>query len=247
MNEIIALNFTGDPFQIFYPPHLVVIAILILLYLSLIYVRRNASPRFKDIFRHILAVVLLVNELSWHWWNWYVGQWTIQTMLPLHVCSMLVFVSALMLVTKSKRIYEYAYFMGIGAAMQAVLTPDLGIYGFPHYRFFQTFISHGGIILAALFMTVVENYRPYWKSLGRVFMGMNLYMGVVFLINSLIGSNYMFIMRKPDTPSLMDVLGPWPWYLLSLEAIGITICLLLYLPYMIYDWRNRKSALPAVI
>lgn len=240
MNEFIGLNFTGEPFQIFYLPHLVVIAVLVLIYLSLIYVRRIASQRFKDTFRYVLAVVLIVNELSWHWWNWYVGQWTIQTMLPLHVCSVLVFVSALMLVTRSKRIYEFAYFMGIGAALQAVLTPDLGTYGFPHFRFFQTFISHGGIILAALFMTVVENYRPYWKSLLRVFIGMNLYMGVVFIINSLIGSNYMFIMRKPDTPSLMDVLGPWPWYILAIEAIGIAVCLLLYLPFVINDWRKKK-------
>jgi hypothetical integral membrane protein (TIGR02206 family) len=247
MNEFITLDFTGDPFQIFYPPHLVVIAILILIYLSLIFVRRSTSRRFNDIFRYTLAAVLVINELAWHWWNWYVGQWTIQTMLPLHVCSVLVFVSAFMLVTRSKRIYEFAYFMGIGAAMQAVLTPDVGIYGFPHFRFFQTFISHGGIILAALFMTVVENYRPYWKSLLRVFVGMNIYMAVVFIINSLLGSNYMFIMRKPVTPSLMDVLGPWPWYILSLEAIGLAVCLLLYLPYVIYDWRRSKSVSLAAV
>jgi len=26
--------------------------------------------------------------------------------------------------------------MGIGGALQALLTPDLGLYGFPHFRFF---------------------------------------------------------------------------------------------------------------
>jgi len=45
-----------------------------------------------------------------------------------------------MLVTKSYPFYEFAYFMGIAGTLQALLTPDLGIYGFPHYRFFQTFI-----------------------------------------------------------------------------------------------------------
>ncbi|GAB4481644.1 MAG: hypothetical protein OHK0031_03670 [Anaerolineales bacterium] len=33
-------------------------------------------------------------------------------------------------------IYELLYFMGIGGALQALLTPDVGIYGFPHYRYF---------------------------------------------------------------------------------------------------------------
>jgi hypothetical protein len=54
-----------------------------------------------------------------------------------------------------------------------------------------------------------------------------------------LGSNYLFIMRPPDTPSLIDMLGPWPWYILSLEAIALALCLLLYLPYAL---RDRRSA-----
>jgi uncharacterized membrane protein YwaF len=41
----------------------------------------------------------------------------------------------------------------------------------------------------------------------------------VGLVNWAIGSNYMFIARKPDTPSLIDVLGPWPLYIIWLEPI----------------------------
>lgn len=91
-------------------------------------------------------------------------------MLPLHVCSALVWVGALGLVMRSYKIYEFMYFMGIGGALQALLTPDLGIYGFPHYRFWQTYLSHGLIVTAAIYMTVVEGFCPTWKSLRRVFL-----------------------------------------------------------------------------
>lgn len=37
-----------------------------------------------------------------------------------------------------------------------MLTPDAGLYGFPHVRFFQIFISHGSIVAAAVYMTAVE-------------------------------------------------------------------------------------------
>ncbi len=90
-------------------------------------------------------------------------------------------------------------------------------------------------------MTVVEGFRPTWRSFARVAILGNVYMGVVFLINSLIGSNYMFINRKPDTPSLIDLLPPWPYYLIYLELIGFVVFLLLYLPYIIKDWRAKSA------
>jgi hypothetical integral membrane protein (TIGR02206 family) len=183
----------------------------------------------------------VVNELAYHAWYIRFGIWSIRYQLPLHICSVMVWAGAYMLVTRNRTVYEFSYFLGIGAAMQGLLTPDAGIYGFPHFRFFQTVTAHGLIIFSAVYMTAVEGFRPYPKSLVRVFLGMNLYMAAVYVMNSLIGSNYLFIMHKPETASLIDVLGPWPWYLLSLEAIGVVICLILYLPFFIFDLQNRKK------
>jgi hypothetical integral membrane protein (TIGR02206 family) len=84
-------------------------------------------------------------------------------------------------------------------------------------------------------MVVVEKMRPTWKSLGRVMIWMNVYMLAVGGVNALLGSNYLFIARPPETASLIDLLGPWPWYLLSLEGIGLVLFLLLYLPFAIRD------------
>ena len=237
MIQYFVKDFTGDPFVIFGGPHLVVLVILALANFSIFLFRQRFSPHIRKAFRYGLAVLLLVNELTWHVWNYAVGQWTIQTMLPLHICSVLVFASAIMLLARSYTIYEFAYFLGIGAAIQALMTPDLGIYGFPHYRYFQTFISHGGIITAAVYMTIVEGYRPTWKSLVRVGVWTNVYLLVVTGINLLIDSNYMFTLHKPPTASLFDVLGPWPWYLLAAEGIALVVFLILYLPFAVKDFR----------
>jgi len=144
-----------------------------------------------------------------------------------------------MLVTKNYRIYEFMYLMGIGGAIQVLATPDLGIYGFPHFRFFQTFISHGLIVTSAIYMTVVEGFRPTWKSLLRVAVWMNIYVIIVYLFNDAIGSNYLMVNGKPSTPSLLDLLPDWPIYILYMEGIGVITFLLLYLPFAIKDWRNR--------
>ena len=90
-------------------------------------------------------------------------------------------------------------------------------------------------------MTLVEGYRPYWSSLVRVAIWGNVYMAAVGLVNWLVGSNYLFIARKPDTPSLIDMLGPWPWYIISLEVVAFLMFLLLYLPYVLRDRRMKST------
>ncbi len=241
MSNFFVWDYPGAPFQFFGAAHLIALGLIVLLNIYLLRFKSLPESARAGV-RWGMAVVLWANEIGWHVWNASVGQWTLQTMLPLHVCSVLVWLGALMLVTRSYTIYEFSYFMGIGGALQALLTPDLGIYGFPHFRFFQTFISHGLIVTSAIYMTTVEGFRPTWKSIGRVFVGMNLYLVVVFFINQVIGSNYMFVAHKPETASLLDALPAWPWYILYMEAIGLVTCLLLYLPFIVKDWRRQPAA-----
>ena len=238
MEQFFEANYTGPPFEFLGPAHIG--ALLVLVALNLFLTRfRNAIDRAKGALRWMMAFILFGNEIAWHYWNFVVGKWTIQTMLPLHLCSLLVWTGAFMLVTKNYRIYEFMYLMGIGGAIQVLATPDLGIYGFPHFRFFQTFISHGLIVTSAIYMTVVEGFRPTWKSLLRVAVWMNIYVIVIYFFNDAIGSNYLMVNGKPSNPSMLDLLPDWPIYILYMEGIGVITFLLLYLPFAIKDWRNR--------
>lgn len=237
--QFFARNWTGARFTLFDTPHLTALAAVLLLNVWLLRFRA-ASEKTRGQVRWTMALILWLNEIGWHIWHAATGQWTVQTMLPLHLCSIMVWVGALGLVLRSERIYEFLYFLGIGGALQALLTPDLGVYGFPHYRFWQTFISHGLIVTSAVYLTVVEGFRPTWKSFRRVLVGANVYMLAVFFINQWLGSNYLFIARKPETASLLDMLPPWPYYIAYIELIGLFTCLLLYLPFAIQDWRAKR-------
>jgi hypothetical integral membrane protein (TIGR02206 family) len=240
MPNFFAANYSGPAFELFGRSHFAALGALLLLNLFLLRFK-NASDGTKSAIRWLLALTLLVNEIAWHYWNYIYGKWTLQTMLPLQLCSVLVWLGALMLMTKNYRIYEFMYFMGIAGAIQALATPGIGIYDFPHFVFFQYFISHGLIITSAIYMTVVEGFRPTWKSLVRVAIWMNIYVVIVYFINSAIGSNYLMINYKPNTPSLLDLLPDWPIYILYMELIGVISILLLYLPFAARDLRDRYS------
>jgi hypothetical integral membrane protein (TIGR02206 family) len=234
-------NYPGPAFEFLGAAHLVALGFWAIVIIVLTTRFRHASDRTKRIIRCTMAIILLVNEISYHIWALATGQWSIQVMLPLHLCAILVWTNIYMLFTKNKFIYEYSYFLGLAGSLQALLTPDVGIYGFPHFRFFQTFISHGILFTIPIYMTVVEGFRPTWKSMGKTLVGMNIYMFIVFIINRAIGSNYLFINYKPPTASLLDMLPPWPVYILYMELIGIVNCLVLYLPFAIKDWRTKRT------
>lgn len=246
MDNFFGKDFSGPPFQLFSLQHLAAIAVLFLLIGYFFWLRRHPSAHAEKITRWTMAAVLIINELGWHLWNLVNSTWTIQTMLPLHLCSVFVFLSAVMLVTHSYGIFEFAFFLGIGGAMQAFLTPDLGIYSFPHFRYFQVFISHGLIIAAALYMLIVERMRPTWKSLLKVVIAGNLYYVLLFFVNQALGSNYMYTAHKPATASLLDMLGPWPWYLLATEGIAAVVFLLFYLPFAIHDRKIKRKSTTAI-
>lgn len=240
-SQYFSKDYTGAAFAMFGPAHLGTLLLIVLLNLGLSRLK-NAPESTRHRIRLVMALILWVNEASIHLWMLYYGKWTIQEWLPLHMCSVLIWLSGFMLIFKVYRIYEFAYFLGIAGAMQALLTPDVGIYGYPHFRYFQTFIAHGLLVTAAIYMTTVEGFRPTWKSLGRIALWGNVYMVIIFLLNQLIGSNYMFLAHKLSTPSLLDVLPPWPYYIAFIELLALAMCLLLYIPFIIIDWRNGQKA-----
>jgi hypothetical integral membrane protein (TIGR02206 family) len=205
---------------------------------------KRADEPTKRFIRYALAIGLWLDEIIWQYWNYTEGQWTIQTMLPLHICSLMIWLGGLMLIFRNYRIYEFGYFLGLGAATQVLLTSYVPLELFTQYRYFQIFISHGLLITSVIYMTTVEGFRPTWGSYFRAVVGTNLYMAVLFPLNLLLGSNYMFLAYKPDEfASLLDILPAWPYYIIHMEILGILIWLMLYLPFAIKDWRTKPNKL----
>ncbi|MBK7450873.1 MAG: TIGR02206 family membrane protein [Anaerolineales bacterium] len=247
MFDVFSVEPTITQLQIFGPKHLTVIGIFVFIWLSFIYFRNTWGKTQKDNIRKVLAIALALNEIGLHIWSAYWGIWNIQTMLPLHLCSVMVWVTVYTALTDNRSLYDFTYFLGIGGALQAFLTPaDAIVYDIPHYRIMQTLIAHGLIITIPIFMTVVEGLRPTLASFKRIFIWTNIYMIFIFFFNYAIGSNYLFIAQKPPSLTLMDILSPWTLYIPPLELVAFSIFFILHIPFLIKD-RLEKSAQIKVI
>ena len=190
------------------------------------------------------ATVLLVNETA-HW-IWRLAdsglEQFLQFHLPLHVCGIAVFAVMGALVFRNRIAYEIAWFWGIAGTANAVITPQLEV-GFPEYRFFQYFITHGGIVAGALFATWGLGMRPSAMSLIRAFVLLHVLFVVAYGANMALGSNYMFLMAPPDTRSPF-FFAPWPWYIPILDAVALLLFFLLLLPFLIRNRPRRDIASP---
>jgi hypothetical integral membrane protein (TIGR02206 family) len=157
----------------------------------------------------------------------------LENILPLHLCDIAAITAGFALLTRRPALCALTYFWGLAATMQALLTPALGV-GFPNWPFITFFIQHFAIVGAALYLPLVDGWRPrlpLWSDPLRVYGWSVAYLVFVFMVNRMLQTNFGFASRPPDNPSLIDHLGPWPWYLFSMQGIALALFLLLALPH----------------
>jgi hypothetical integral membrane protein (TIGR02206 family) len=138
-------------------------------------------------------------------------------------------VTAAALWTRRIGAFELAYFWGFSGTLQAILTPAMKD-GFPAPDFFRYFAMHSGIIVSLFYLTAGLGLRPRRGAVWRVYGWTLVYAVVVGLIDWAIDGNYFYLCRKPSG-SLLDILGPWPWYILSGAGLAAVMYWLLDLPY----------------
>jgi hypothetical integral membrane protein (TIGR02206 family) len=165
-------------------------------------------------------------------------------LLPLHLCSLAVLLTAWMLVTRSPRVFEVAYFWAMGGTTQALLTPDLHL-GFPHPAFLFFFASHGLVIVGVLYAVIALRLRPYPISIVRVALITLALAAAVLGVNLWLGTNFLYLMAKPAGASLLDWFGPWPWYWLGLIGAALVSFLVLYAPFFLLDLLRGGGGVPA--
>lgn len=207
------------------PGHRAVLLIVAAAAAALLVAARWLRGREDRLARRLLAVALIGNELLS--WSWAAAHGVVR--VPLQLCDLAVGLMAWALWTLRPRACELIYFWGLAGSFQALATPDLNV-GLPARSAVHFFLSHGGVVLLSVYLAVTGRVQATWGSVARVWGVTNLYAAAAGLINGLWGANYGYLARKPSQPSLLDVLGPWPWYIVGMEGLALVFFVMLYLP-----------------
>jgi hypothetical integral membrane protein (TIGR02206 family) len=155
--------------------------------------------------------------------------------LPLELCDLTLWLTVASTLTLQPTVFEFAWLAGLGGSLMAVLTPDLWAppLSYPTIYFF---LAHGGVIASLLFLvwSGLARLRPgcVWRTLCLL----NAYAAVIGVFNAVFHTNYMYLCRKPSSASLLDLFGPWPFYIAAGEATAVIMFWLLWVPF-----RNKRS------
>jgi len=103
--------------------------------------------------------------------------------------------------------------------------------GFPDTRCLSFFALHGGVAISAALVAFGLGVRPRPGAHIRAFWITNAYAAVAALINAAAGTSYLYLRAKPSQPSILDVMGPWPWYILAADVLAFLIFWALMIPF----------------
>ena len=92
-----------------------------------------------------------------------------------------------------------------------------------------------------IYASAVYGMRPTVKSIFKAFGAIQIYLVFIVGVNALIGSNYLFLMRKPEHTSLLDVLGDWPFYILVEELLILPFFFLIFGLFKLSDYFSRSQ------
>lgn len=177
-------------------------------------------PALRHPLRRGLGGSIAAVELLWYVYAIRQGWFQPPEGLPLHLCDLTLWLTVLALWTLRQRAFELAYFWGLVGTSMALLTPDLpgGALSYPVCQFF---LSHGLVIVAILFLAgsglMAPRPRTFWMAY-RFLLG---YVGVLLAFNAIFGTNYMYLLKKPAHPSLLDWMGSWPLYIAVAAAAAL--------------------------
>lgn len=208
---------------------------------GLVWVGRRQTESQARIFGRVLAVLILVMFIVALFYK--LTQPALDTSVPLQLCDVAELTAAYALWSRRQWAFVLTYYWCLVLSSQALITPDEGTPeqgspDFPNHLFITFFALHVLVVWAPIYLTWGRRMRPRWRDYRFTVIVTFVWAAFTFTFNAITGTNYGYLNRKPPTASLLDVLGPWPVYLLAEIAIVLIVWALMTWPWE----RSRQDA-----
>lgn len=224
-------------FKLFGTAHIAILCSVLALAGLLAFLQRTLFRNSRTL-RLCVAIFILIETAIYYGHLIAYGQLSFPAHLPLELCDASMALTIFALFTRNPLAYDLAYFWALAGAGNALVTPNL-LEPWPSFGAIQFFISHGLTVVGVLYLIWSGQARPRPWSIARALIAANLFALVVGTWDAIFKTDYMYLRSKPVNTTLLDYLGPWPWYILVTEGVALVLFTLLYLPIAL-----RRSPAP---
>jgi hypothetical integral membrane protein (TIGR02206 family) len=164
--------------------------------------------------------------------------------LPIQLCDLASLAAVYALWTHRAWATALTYFWGLTLTTQAVITPALSA-DFPDLQFVLYWGMHLLVVLAAIYLVWGLGLAPDWRGYRIAIATTAVWAVSVFVFNLVAGANYGYLNAKPGSASILDLLGPWPWYLVAEIAIIAAVWALMTWPWVVLTANHERGRLPS--
>lgn len=185
-----------------------------------------------------LGIFVSVIVASFHVHKYTTGTYNFRSDLPLYLCSLIALLIPIFTYYRKFWMYEILLFWIIAGTLQGVITPDIAT-GFPTFDYVRYWVVHLGLLTIIFYATFVFGMWPTFKSVFKSFFALQLYVILMVVINWLLGANYFYLNVKPQSASLLDYFGEWPFYIIVVQLILIPYFLIIYLPFYVLHKKSK--------
>ena len=231
--------FTPEPllegrtgFDLFSLGHLSALALCLALvaWLCCTYQRADGEQRRRR--RRGMGGAVLLCE-GWRMGNFLIHGCLSVRYLPLHLCSLAVFMTFAHSRRGGENLGELLYCAGLPGALLALLFPNWGCYALWQFHSLLGFLSHALLVAYPLMLVLSGELRPSLRRLPGCLGHLCAIAGAVYVFNLLFDTNYMFLRRPSPGSPLAWFAGWWgePWYLLGYVPMLTLVWTLLYAPF----------------
>lgn len=183
------------------------------------------APKYQPPVRFALGAALASEEMFRYWHDGI----HFPNQLPLHLCTVALWMAVVACFTSAGPAVEFAYFVGLPASVLALLMPDLRAPWYS-YNSIRYFFEHG-LLAIAITVLILGKIAPLKSGAAlRANFELLAYAILLLTFNTIFATNYMYLRHKPSNPSLLDYFGPWPVYLFAGELFAVAVFWLLWLP-----------------
>ena len=215
MNSFFETTYLFSPYS---GEHLVLLTGFVIFFIWFIRYTKSKSELVQQRILLGIAVLLTVLQLAKIPLNLYTGVFDIKNDIPLHMCNFLPMFMIWVYATKKRTAWATVFFWIILGVSQANFTPSVEFSLF-HYDAIRYWMVHLMLVLLGLYPAIVWGWDLELKDVGRTFIALNVVALIIYFLNQILNSNYLYVTGKPPGTTFFSLLPEWPYYILVLEVI----------------------------